>query len=226
MAFSSCFSRSLFLSAVLFSPSVSFFLPLTSPSFFRTSPHALAVAPAHCAPARVARAMASDFHANLNVRCGCRVRHAHCLRGPRLLPVWGAFAKEAWETQAVTPSCPITRTHSSRCAGIASSRSRSRSRSLSLCATYPTSPSTQPDARFLPLSPLSRCLPFFSLLLFVFVFAFLLLFVLSSSSLYFFPLLLHLNCFRWRACWRAAPSSTASWAPPKRGQTITYKRIW
>ena len=37
MAFSTCFSRCLFLSAFLLSPSVSSFLPLASPYFFRTS---------------------------------------------------------------------------------------------------------------------------------------------------------------------------------------------
>ena len=64
------FSRFLFLSAILPSPSVSSFSLLLLPLFFPNIADALAVAPALCAPARVAHAMASDFHANLNIAAG------------------------------------------------------------------------------------------------------------------------------------------------------------
>ena len=85
-------------------------LPL-SPScfslfFFPNIADALAVAPALSAPARVARAMASDFHANLNV-AAVVVSGALTACGPRLLP-FGGLCQRGVETQAATPSCPIT----------------------------------------------------------------------------------------------------------------------
>ena len=80
------------------SPSASSFSPPVSPSFFPNVAHALAVAPALCAPARVARAMASDFHANLNVAAGV-VSGALTACGSTPLGVWGGFAKEAWKSR-------------------------------------------------------------------------------------------------------------------------------
>ena len=68
------------------------FLPLASPSFFPNVACVLAVAPALCAPARVARAMASDFHANLNVAAGV-VSGTLTACGSTPLAVWGALPK-------------------------------------------------------------------------------------------------------------------------------------
>ena len=68
------------------------FLPLASPSFLPNVTDALAVAPALCAPARVARAMASDFHANLNVAAGV-VSGTLTACGSAPLAVWGALPK-------------------------------------------------------------------------------------------------------------------------------------
>ena len=95
-AFSTCFSRFLFLSAILLSPSVSSFSFLLLPLFFPNVADALAVAPALCAPARVARAMASDFHANVNVAAGV-VSGTLTACGSTPLAVWEGFAKEAWK---------------------------------------------------------------------------------------------------------------------------------
>ena len=93
----------------------------------------------------------------------------------------------------MTPSCPITRTPSSRCAGFASLRSLSHSHSL---RNLSDSPSTQPNARFVPsLSSLALPLLLLAPLLRLRL-RLLFLFVLSSSSLYFLPpLLLHLRFF-------------------------------
>ena len=92
MAFSTCFSRSLFLSAILLYPSVSSFSLLLLPLFFPNVACALAVAPAPCAPVRVARAMAADFHANLNVAVGV-VSGTLPACGSTPLAVWGALPK-------------------------------------------------------------------------------------------------------------------------------------
>ena len=72
------------------------FLPRASPSVFPNVADALAVAPALCAPARVARAMASDFHANVNVAAGV-VSGTLTACGSTPLAVWRGFAKEAWK---------------------------------------------------------------------------------------------------------------------------------
>ena len=142
MAFTTCFSRILFLWAVLLSPSVSSFSLLLLPRFFPNVAYVLAVAPALCAPARVARAMASDFHANLNVAAGvvsgtltaCGF-HASC----RL----GGFAKEAWKRRQRLRAA-LSHEHIPRGAlGLrlcVFSLSLSHPHSLSLCATYPTLP--------------------------------------------------------------------------------------
>ena len=81
-------------SRLFFSLSLGFlFLPLASPSFFFPNiADALAVAPALCAPARVARAMASDFHANHNFAAGV-VSGALTACGSTPLAVWGALPK-------------------------------------------------------------------------------------------------------------------------------------
>ena len=93
MAFSTLFSRFLFLSAFLLSlPRLPLFPSCFSLFFFPNVAHALAVAPALCAPARVARAMASDFHANLNV-AAVVVSGTLTACGSTPLAVWGALPK-------------------------------------------------------------------------------------------------------------------------------------
>ena len=189
----------LFLPSGCSSLSLSFlFLPLASLSLLPNVADALAVAPALCAPARVARAMASDFHANVNVAAGsCQA--CSLLAGPRLLPL-GGLCQRGVETQAVTPSCPITRTPSSRCAGFASLRplslflSSTHSLSLSLSLSHAFTRITCPLS-FLTLPLLFPPPPRLRLRLRL---RLLLLFILSSSSLYFLPpLLLHLRFFFW-----------------------------
>ena len=171
MAFSTCFSRSLFLSAILLYPSVSSFSLLLLPLFFPNVACALAVAPAPCAPARVARAMASDFHANLNV-AGSVVSGTLTACGSTPLAVWGALPKRRGNAGSDSElPCHMNTVIEVRWVCIFA-----YSHSLSLC-NLSDPPSTQPDARFLP-SLLSHALPFFSLLFFVFFFAF------SSSSSY------------------------------------------
>ena len=120
-----------------------------------------------------------------SLRASCQARSL--LAGPRLLP-FGGLCQRGVETQAVTPSYPLTRTPSSRCVRFASLRllslalSPSLSLSLSLSLrNLSDSPSARTHAQFLP-SHLSHAVSFFSLLLFVCVFA------LSSSLSYLLPL--------------------------------------
>ena len=162
------------------------FLPFASPSFFFFSnvACALTVAPALCAPARVARAMASDFRANLNV-AAVVVSGTLTACGSTPLAVWGALPKRRGNagSDSELPYHLNTFLEVRKVCVFASSRSHSHSlRNLS------DSPSTQPIARFESLSLLSGApspsspsssssssspSP---------------LFVLSSSSLYFFLL--------------------------------------
>ena len=159
------------------------FLPLASPSFF-FSPnvaYVLAVAPAHCAPARVARAMASDFHANLNVAAGV-VSGTLTACGSTPLAVWVSLPKKRGNARSDSELPNHLNTFLEvRWDCVPHSRSHSHSHSLSLC-NLSDCPSARTHAHFLP-SLLSHALSFFSLLLFfVFVFAF------SSSSSYLLPL--------------------------------------
>ena len=158
---------------------------LLLPSLLPNVADALAVAPALCAPARVAparvaRAMASDFHANVNVAGGV-VSGTLTACGSTPLAVWGALPKRRGNAGSDS-ELPYHMNTFLEVRWVCISRSRySHPHSLSLC-NLSDSPSTQPDARFLP-SLLSHALPFFSLLLFfVFVFA------LSSSLSYLLPL--------------------------------------
>ena len=197
------FTLSLFLSAILLSLSF-LFLPFASPSFFPNVVHALAVAPALSAPARVDRAMASDFHANLNVAAGV-VTGTLTACGSMPLAVWGAlpkrrgnagsdselpyylntFLEARWGLRlcvhSLTPTLSLSLSHS---------HSHSHSH-LALTLTHFTlSLSVQLVRVFLrtrarafrALLPLSRSLTFFSLLFFVIVFA------CSSSLSYLLPL--------------------------------------
>ena len=182
MAFTTCFSRFLFLSAILLSPSVSFFLPLTSPSLFPNVAYVLAVATALCAPARVARAIASDFHANLDVAAGV-VSGTLTACGSTPLAVWGALPKRRGNagSDSELPYHMNTFLKVRWVCVFASTLSLLLTLTLSaqLIRLY-----LRAHARTFPaLSPLSRSVPFFSLLLFfVFVFA------LSSSLSYLLPL--------------------------------------
>ena len=211
VAFSSCFFT-LSLPFGCSSLSLSFlFLPLASPSFLPNVADALAVAPALCAPARVARAMASDFHANLNVAAGV-VSGTLTACGSTPLAVWGALPKRRGNAgsdselpyhlntflevrwvcvfaSSLSFSLPLTLTHTSP------SRLSLSVQLLRL--------SLRTHARAFPaLSPLSRSLSFFSLLLsssssspsppLCLIFF---LFVLPSSSSSSHPLLLLLIVF-------------------------------
>ena len=125
----------------------------------------------------------TSMRTSTSLRASCQARSL--LAGPRFLP-FGGLCQRGVETQAVTPSCPITRTPSSRCAGFASLCPLSLSLSLThtLCAIYPTLPPHNRTRVSCPLSPLWRSLSFFSLLFFVFVFAF----AFSSSLSFLLPL--------------------------------------
>ena len=154
------------------------------------------MAPALCAPARVARAMASDFHANLNVAAGV-VTGTLTACGSMPLAVWGALPKRRGNAGSDSElpyhlntflearwDCVFASTLSH-----STSRSRTRSRththslnSLSLSVQL-VRVFLRTRARAFPaLLPLSRSLPFFSLLFFVIVFA------CSSSLSYLLPL--------------------------------------
>ena len=190
------FSRFLFFSAFLLSLSF-LFLPLASPSFFSNIVDALAVAPALCAPASVARAMASDFHANLNVAAGV-VSGTLTACGSMLLAVWGALPKRRGNagSDSELPNHLNTFLEVRWVCVFASTLSHpplALTVSLSLRSSS-DSPSTRTHAHFQPshlshaLSPSSPSPSSSSRLL--------LLFVLSSSSLYFLlPLLLHTRFF-------------------------------
>ena len=144
------------------------FLPLASPSlFFRTSHGALAVAPALCAPARVARAMASDFHANLNVAAGV-VSGTLTACGSTPLAVWGALPKRRGNAGSDSElPCHMNTFFEVRWDCVFES-SRSCSRSRSHCAIYPTAPPRARTRNSCPLTSITLS-PF---LLFVFVFVF------------------------------------------------------
>ena len=182
MDFSTCLSRFLsLLLAILPSPSVSSF-SLASPSLLPNVADALAVAPALCAPARVARAMASDFHANVNVAAGV-VSGTLTACGSTLLAVWGALPKR----RGNAGSDPELSYHQNTFFEVrwvcVFSHPRSRSPTLTLLSAQLVRLSLRAHARTFPAhSPLSRCLPFLSLLFFVFVFA------LFSSLSYLLPL--------------------------------------
>ena len=150
------------------------------------------MAPALCAPARVARAMASDFHANLNFAAGV-VSGALTACGSTPLAVWVALPKRRGNagSDSELPNhlntflevrwvCVFASTLSHPPLALTVSVSRRNSSD---------SPSTRTHAHFQPshlshaLSPSSPSASSSSRLL--------LLFVLSSSSLYFLlPLLL------------------------------------
>ena len=223
MAFSTCFSRFLFLSAILLSPSVSSFSLLLLPLFFFPNvAYVLAVAPAHCAPARVARAMASDFHANLNVAAGV-VSGTLTACGSTPLAVWGALPKRRGNAGSDSELSSHSNTFLEVRLDCVFASTLTLTLTLALALTHSHSAqfirlSLRAHARAIPaLSPLSRCLPFFSLLLvFVFVFSspplsyllplctFFLLFFTSASSSWCFssqsssshlfpPLLIHVG---------------------------------
>ena len=157
------------------------FLPLASPSPFPNVTDALAVAPALCAPARVARAMASNFHANVNV-AGSVVSGTFTVCGSTLLAVWGALPKRRGNAGSDSElSYHLNTVIEVRWVCVFAC---SLSLSHSLCAICPTLP---PHVR--PrISCLLSFLTFSSLLLPPLLrlrLRFLLLFILSSSSLYF-----------------------------------------
>ena len=127
-------------------------------------------------------------------RCGRRVRHAHCLRVHASCRL-GGFAK--WRGNVGSDSeLPYDQNRGAlglRLCVLSLSHSHSHSlRNLS------DSPSTQPNARFVPsLSTLALPLLLLSPLLRLRL-RLLFLFILSSSSLCFLPpLLLHLRFFFW-----------------------------
>ena len=163
MAFSTCFSRSLFLSAILLSPSVSSFSLFLLPLFFSPNvAHVLAVAPALCAPARVARAMASDFHANLNVAAGV-VSGTLTACGSTPLAVWWALPKRRGNAGSDSELPHHLNTFLEVRWDCALCVTLSLSLSPSLC-NLSDSPSAR-TARATPaLSPLITLSPFFSLL--------------------------------------------------------------
>ena len=154
-----------------------------SPSFLPNVTDALAVAPALCAPARVARAIASDFHANLNVAAGV-VSGTLTACGSTLLAVWGALPKRRGNASSDSelPYHQNTFIEVRWVCVFASSLTLTLTLTHTLCAINPTLPSHNRTRVSCPPSPLSRSLSFFSLLFFVFVFAF------SSSSSYLLPL--------------------------------------
>ena len=121
MAFSTLFSRFLFLSAFLLSlsPSASSFSLLLLPLFFserrtRARGGSSALRPSPCCPRHGVRLPREPQR-----RCGRRVRHAHCLRVHASCRL-GGFAKEAWKRRdcvfasalALTLTLTLTLTHS------------------------------------------------------------------------------------------------------------------
>ena len=165
----------------------------SSPSFFfferriRARGGSSALRPSPCCPSHGVRLPRTST----SLRASCQARSL--LAGPRLLP-FGWLCQRGVETQAATPSCPITRTPSSRwgcvfASSLSLSHSHSHTPSLalalppshSLCATYVTLPPRARTRNSCPLSSLTLS-PFLLLLFFVFVFAF------SSSSSYLLPL--------------------------------------
>ena len=149
------------------------FLPLASPSFLPNVTDALAVAPALCAPACVARAMASDFHANLNVAAGV-VSGTLTACGSTLFAVWGALPKRRGNagSDSELPHHLNTFLEVRWDCVFASALTLALSPSLSLSV----------QLLRLSLHATGRAFPAISPLLFVFAFAF------SSSSSYLLPL--------------------------------------
>ena len=240
MAFTTCFSRFLFLSAIILSHSVSSFSLLLLPLFFPNVVHALAVAPALCTPARVARAMASDFHANLNVAaavvsgtltaCGSTPfavwgalpkRRGNAGSDSELSYHWNTFLEVRWDCVSRSRSRSLTLTLTLTLPlslSLSLSHSPSLSLSLSHSLTLPAQRvrlSLRAHARTFPaLSPLSRSPSFFSLLFFVFVFA------LSSSLSYFLLLRNSFLLFFFTSgssslCFSSLLSSSSHLFPPK-----------
>ena len=172
MAFST-FSHALSSSRLFFSLPQ---FPL-SPSVFSNVAYVLAVAPALCAPARVARAMASDFHANLNVAAGV-VSGTLTTCGSTPLAVWVSLPKRRGNAGSDSELSYHLNTFLEVRWGLRLCVfSHSHSHSLSL-RNLSDCPSARTHAHFSPLSPLSPSSP---LLFFVFVFA------LSSSLSYLLP---------------------------------------
>ena len=199
------------------SPSLSFlFLPLASPSFFPNVTHALAVAPALCAPAHVARAMASDFHANVIVAAGV-VSGTLTACGSTPLAVWGALPKR----RGNAGSDSELSSHSNTFLEVrwdcvfASSLTRSLTLALALALALALTAqfiqlSLRAHARaILALSPLSRS-PF--LLPPLLRLRLLFLFVLSSSSLCFLLFFFTSASSSW--CFSSWLSSSSPLFPP------------
>ena len=195
MVCSTCLSRVLsFLSAILPSPSVSSFSLLLLPLFCRTSLtrsrwlQRFAPQPVLPAPWRP-----TSTRTSTSLRASCQARSL--LAGPHLLP-FGGLCQRGVETQAATPSCPITRNTFLEVRWVCVF-AYSLSLSLTLSAQF-VRLSLHTTARAFPaLSPLSRSpllLPPSSirlrlrLLLSLYLFFF--LFVLPSSSSSSLPLLL------------------------------------
>ena len=160
------------------------FLPLASLSLLPNVADALAVAPALCAPARVARAMASDFHANLNVAAGV-VSGTLTACGSAPLAVWGALPKRRGNAGSDSELPSPEHLHP----GFASLRTLSLTHSL--CAICPTLPPHNRTRVSCPLSFLTAPLlllppPRLRLRLRLRL-NLLLLFIFSASSLYFLP---------------------------------------
>ena len=156
------------------------------------------MAPALFAPARVARAMASDFRANLNVAAGV-VSGTLTACGSTPLAVWGALPKRRGNagSDSELPYHLNTFLEVRWVCVFASTLSHpplALTVSLSLCAAHPTLP---PHARTRISSPLTSLTlsPILLPPLLRHRLRLLILFVLSSSSLYFFPLLLLHLCF-------------------------------
>ena len=144
------FTLSLPLGYSSLSPSVSSSSLLLLPLFFFPNvAYVLAVAPAHCAPARVARAMASDFHANLNVAAGV-VSGTLTACGSTPLAVWVSLPKKRGNARSDSELPNHLNTFLEvRWDCVPHSRSHSHSHSLSLC-NLSDCPSARTHAHFLP----------------------------------------------------------------------------
>ena len=146
-------------SSLSLSPSASSFSLLLLPLFFPNIADALTEAPALCAPARVARAMASDFHANLNFAAGV-VSGALTACGSTPLAAWGALPKRRGNAGSDSELPYHLNTFLevrwvcvfASALALALALSLALSPSLSLSATHPTLP---PHARTRISSPLT-----------------------------------------------------------------------
>ena len=164
------------------------FLPLASPSVFPNVAYVLAVAPALCAPARVARAMASDFHANLNVAAGV-VSGTLTACGSTPLAVWGALPKRRGNAGSDSELSYLLNTFlevrwdcvSTLALALTLSLALSLSLTHSPCATCPTVPPRARTHISCPLTSLTLSLLLLPPLLRLRL-RFVFLFVLSSSS--------------------------------------------